>query len=448
MSLPDGLSYQGVERHSSELQFIADVTYLDAKGNRHTSQGIMDQWLRTIAKAQRFILIDLFLYNDFQGPVPEYTRDMSADLTNALLRQKRRHPQMRIVVITDPVNTVYGGVTSPYFDQMRDAGIEVYVTDLTKLRDSNPTWSTFWRVFIRPFGNKTGGGISTPFDHPPASARSYMSFLNFKANHRKVLVADSGQNLAAIITSGNAHNASSAHSNVALVLDGPAAADLLHTENAVLAINDAPLIEVPNIKVQRGSGVTLQVLTESKVRDDLLRELDSLQEGDQLDIAMFFIAHRGVIRALKKASKRGVKIRILLDPNKNVFGLKRPGIPNKPVAAQLRDAGIQIRWCLPHGGQCHSKVLISHHADGRSWMTIGSTNITRRNLNDYNLETNIALRGPHSAQVFRDTDKWFQMQWGNEDKRIFSAEYETLASNTLLQNIGYLFMEGSGWSAF
>ena len=66
---------------------------------------------------------------------------------------------------------------------------------------------------------------------------SYLSLLNFKANHRKTILADRGNEHVALITSANHHDGSSAHGNVALVFRGAAVADLLETEKAVVNLN-------------------------------------------------------------------------------------------------------------------------------------------------------------------------------------------------------------------
>lgn len=446
--LPEGVSFRGEEHAAGRLEFLADITYADPSGKRFTQQEIFDHWFATIAGARRFILIDMFLYNDFQGPVPEHSRALASELTRALIRQKRRHPDMRIVVITDPVNTVYGGVRPAMFDEIEAAGIELVITDLTKLRDSNPSWSTFWRLFVKPFGNSTKGWLPSPFSHEPVTVRSYLSFLNFKANHRKVLVADSNGGLAALVASGNTHDASSAHSNVALALDGPAAYDLLVSENAVIEFSGGKPVDQPPPPARPSSGVTVQILTESKVRDDVLATVGTLGRGDELDIAIFFISDREVIAALKAAHERGAAIRIMLDPNRTAFGFRRIGIPNGPVARELNAAGIDVRWCDPNGEQCHWKMLLARKTDGRAWMSIGSTNLTRRNLDDFNLETNVVLRGRQDARVFRQAGEWFETLWRNEPGRIYTAEYERHAVKSPLKAVLYHFMESSGWSTF
>ena len=66
-------------------------------------------------------------------------------------------------------------------------GVNVIVTDLVKLRDSNPIYSAVWRSFIRWFGNSAEGGwLPHPFSdaEEQVTARSYLTMVNFKANHR------------------------------------------------------------------------------------------------------------------------------------------------------------------------------------------------------------------------------------------------------------------------
>src|ERR1700719_3503926 len=60
------------------------------------------------------------------------------------------------------------------------------------------------------------------------------SGLNFKADHRKVLVADDGRGgLAAVVASANPHDAEIAWSNAAARVSGAALASLLASELAV-----------------------------------------------------------------------------------------------------------------------------------------------------------------------------------------------------------------------
>lgn len=446
--LPEGISFRGEEFPAPEVELLTDLTYLDSSGERQVKQEIFNEIFTMIATAKRFILIDMFLYNDFQGPRPETTRALSAELTQALLTQKRKHPAMRIIVITDPINTVYAGQPSKQLQQLREAGIEVVMTKLEKLRDSNPLYSFFWRLFIQPFGNDPGHALPNPFGQGRVSVRSYLSLLNFKANHRKVVIVDSGDHLRGLVTSANPHDASSAHGNVAITFSGRAVNDLLTSENAVLALSDAGqadnIIE-PN---RSAAQVTVQVLTEKKIKTAVLQCLISASQGDRIDVAMFYLADRAIITALKQAHTRGTTIRVLLDPNKDAFGHEKNGIPGRPVASELHDSGIAVRWCDTHGEQCHAKMLLANYGDGNSVLIAGSANFTRRNLDDFNLETDVAVRGSRQARIFRQTQDYFDLLWFNQAGRHFSADYAKFKDETLPKWWLYRLMEASGLSTF
>lgn len=94
---------------------------------------------------------------------------------------------------------------------------------------------------------------------------------------------------------------------------------------------------------------------------------------------MFYLSERQIVKSLFAAHERGVKLRVLLDANKDAFGLEKNGVPNRPVAAELHQAGIPLRWCNTQGEQCHSKMLIKRNAQQQE-MILGSANFTARNL--------------------------------------------------------------------
>jgi phosphatidylserine/phosphatidylglycerophosphate/cardiolipin synthase-like enzyme len=165
-------------------------------------------------------------------------------------------------------------------------------------------------------------------------------------------------------------------------------------------------------------------------------------------LAMFYFSDRDIIEALESAHRRGVDVRVLLDPNKDAFGREKNGIPNRPVARELRAAGIPVRWCDTHGEQCHMKMLLVDYGRGESTLIAGSANFTRRNLEDLNLETNVAVRGVRDADALRESRAFFALLWANQTNRIFSAEYPKYADDSLGKRLLYRFMEASGISTF
>jgi len=91
------------------IKFLGDITYVNKEGRRMSKQEIFNEIFDMIEKAEKFILIDMFLINDFQGAVVENYRKLSGELVNELIKKKRKSEEMDIIVITDEINTVFGG---------------------------------------------------------------------------------------------------------------------------------------------------------------------------------------------------------------------------------------------------------------------------------------------------------------------------------------------------
>jgi HKD family nuclease len=460
--------------------FIADITSADAYGRQNSSQAIFDEVLGVVRSARSFIVLDYFLFNSqlgMPGGAGPAFRPISGELRDALIERRHELPQLQVLFITDPINEVYGGMTSRDLRLLRAAGVEVAVTDLDALRDSNFMYSSLWRLGIRwwsggegPPGSRpgdsetgaSGGWLPNPLDESAAaiSFGAWARLLNFKANHRKLIVADDGRGgLLAIVGSANVHDASSAHSNVALKVTGPAIRPLLESELQVARFSgwSGHLAAVPAdadppaASTDRGRG-RLKVLTEGGIRAELLERLDAANRGDNIDIAMFYVSDRGVIESLLAASRRGVSIRLMLDPNKDAFGRAKSGIPNQPVASELvaaSDGAIHVRWYRTHGEQFHTKMVMVY---GRElfWLTVGSANLTRRNLADYNLEANLAIELPRSSRIAQQTVDYFETLWSNRASLgiEYTADFGYYADPSQLHYWLYRVMEGTGVSTF
>ena len=420
---------------------------MDTQGQRKHDQAVFDEILAMIDRAQHFILIDKFLFNGYVGAGGKPHRRLSDEFTEALLAQKKRFPQMTIIFITDPVNIVYGGLEEPHLKQLESAGIEVIFTKLERLRDSNPLYSSFWRPFLALWGNSQGQALPNPLGKGRVSLRSYLRLLNFKANHRKVIISDGGGDYRALITSANPHDASSAHDNIALSFSGPAVWDALQAEFAVLRFSGSKPPPFSGTIPRRESSLKLRWVTEKAILNAVQAQIASLKSGEELDIMMFYLSHRAIVRSLTKARERGAKIRILLDPNKDAFGRKKNGIPNRQVAKTFHDAGIEVRWADTHGEQCHSKMLLFRQMH-RTTLILGSANLTRRNLNNFNLEANVVLSGPASDPAFGDAQIYFEKAWSNLQSQKKSVPYETYADPSLKNRVLYFFMESWGLSTF
>jgi hypothetical protein len=176
-----------------EVQFLYDLTYATPQGEIVREQTIFDETFAIIDAADSFIVADFFLFNSMMGAESAVYRRLSRELADRLIAKKRAQPTLTILLVTDPINDIYGGIESPLLDELRQAGIDVVVTDLTRLRDSNPAYSPWWRMLGQWWGNAPGeGSMPNPFDTGPTriTVRSWLALANFKANHRKLIVAD------------------------------------------------------------------------------------------------------------------------------------------------------------------------------------------------------------------------------------------------------------------
>lgn len=463
LPLPAGISMASpvVPVRPNDVRFLADVTQGD-----HHEQQIHDRLLELIAGAEAFVLLDAFLWNDYLGqdPGPPF-RSLSHELVDALLAKHAQRPNLPIVVISDSINEAYGGAPWPGFERLRAAGILVTLTDHTKLRDSNPAYSAVWRTLLRPLSRASSGGMKHPLSTtaPRVSLGAWLTLLNFKANHRKLLVTDAlasdgtGRERVSLVMSANPHDGSSRHGNIALEVRGELWRHLAASEQAVLTFSGderdlaslIPASAEPVEPVPAGNLPMVQLLTESKIRDALLTGLATADASTRIDMAAFYLSDRRVVDALAAAANRGARVRLLLDPNKDAFGYEKSGIPNRPVAAELRrrtGGAIGIRWFDTTGEQFHAKLVLMA-GDGTALLLAGSANFTSRNLGDYNLETDLLVYGPESMPALHDAADWFERLWTNRD-RAFSLDYEVYADSSRWRAFVYRMQEATGLGTF
>jgi phosphatidylserine/phosphatidylglycerophosphate/cardiolipin synthase-like enzyme len=444
-----------------EVRFLYDLTYTTPQGKPVHEQAIFDQVFAIVDAAQTFIVADFFLFNDLMGADNAAYRPLSRQLADRLLAKKRANPELTILFVTDPINDVYGGIVAPLLDELRRGGIAVLVTDLTRLRDSNPLYSAWWRLLAQWWGNAPDeGSMPNPFDTGPSriTLRSWLSLANFKANHRKLIVADRADGtLTGLVTSANPHDASSGHSNVALRFTGDLARHLVDSELAIARFSGwtghvyASGKEVAPVADPSGA-IEMSYVTEGAIRDHLVEALDATRNGDAIRIATFYLSDRAVIEALLAAAQRNVLVQLILDPNRDAFGRSKDGVPNRPVANELvtKSGGkIQVRWYRTHGEQFHTKLaLITQSA--QLVATLGSANLTRRNIGNYNLEANIAMRMSVSQPLAKHMLGYFNRLWNNEGPTAteYTAPFGAYQDTSQAKYLRYRLMEATGLSTF
>ncbi len=253
-----------------------------------------------------------------------------------------------------------------------------------------------------------------------------------------------------MVTSANPHDASAFHSNIAIRLTGPIIADLLETEKAVARFSgfEFPDLQHPSLALE-SEEVQAQVLTEGKIREKLLQLINQAEEGETLWIGQFYVGERKSVQALKEAANRGVEIRMILDSNRDAFGIRKIGIPNRPVATELVNHSpeqIHVRWYDTRGEQYHSKIIALESNDYIE-VIAGTANFTSRNIADKNLETSVRVISPSDHPFARDVSQYFLRIWENRDGH-YTLDYSEFGESHLLKRLLYRFQEWSGFSTF
>lgn len=437
-----------------ELRFLTDTTAADAYGRPFVRQEIFDAVLEAVHAARRFMVLDYELLGS-QGAEANPQRHLAAELTQALVAQRHSFPSLRVLLIVDPLNEEFAAQRSAELELLRAAGVEVVSVNLNALRDPNFLYSSFWRLTLAWWGG------------PPGRLGALARRLNFKADHRKVIIADEGgAGLTAIVGSANPLDRHSAWSNAALAISGGAVRTLLASELAIARLSgwsgDAhewvPAANAPSVcdaaapPAPQRESARVQLLTEGAIRRELLEQLQSAGRGDAVDLAAFRLADRGLIEALLEASRRGVRVRLILDPAEDATTMTPSGLPNQPLASELvsRSTGeIQVRWYRTHGERYHASLAMVY-GGGRLWLLAGSANFTRRGLDDYNLDADVAVTLAEDAALAEQARGYFDTLWSNRaaSGTEYTADFAAFADPSQADYWLCRLLEGAGLVAF
>lgn len=476
--LPPGTDLKSPDFTFKSARLLIDRTAWDAeRGTYVQSHAIFDAILEEIESAETFIIADFFLWNPWRGAVEASgaLRPLAQELADALIAKRIENPGIPILIITDPINRIYGNQAPEIYDRMAAAGIPVIFTDLTQLPDSNRLYApqaAFWSQYL-PSSDKRL--VPNPFDGEgeKMTLPQLGRLLYFKANHRKVLITGYRESAPRLLMgSFNPADGSANHSNLAVLVDGavaifaaqselqvaewsatdpgqvqggraPAAAEAIAAIRGILPDSAA----LPTASPDEPS---VAYRSEGGVHDELLLQINRAGQGDRIDAGVFYFSDRKVVAALREAVARGAQVRLLLDANRDAFGRAKNGIPNRTVAAELMESGgpIEVRWAATHGEQFHGKVLRIQGAQ-KDLLFLGSANWTRRNLANLNLEANLLFQ--NSSELTREFDRYFEALWTNRAGNLETLPYGDWAESgwsLRWKTWLYRFQEWSGASTF
>ena len=129
------------------------------------------------------------------------------------------NPNLKVYVLLDENNNLYGAFEHPFITQMKNAGIDIILVDIFKLKDTFPWYSPIWRTLIKPSGNPQNKGWIGNFYGPmwpKLTLRNLLRALNVKADHRKIFLNEEN----VMVSSANIHDQSYFHENIAISANG------------------------------------------------------------------------------------------------------------------------------------------------------------------------------------------------------------------------------------
>jgi phospholipase D-like protein len=397
----------------SQVDFLDDLAPAGAILKRETE---------AIGRAEQIIVLN-------QSP-------LARALADALLLRKRQRPNLKVMLVTDPRNEVYGGTPSRSLSALERTGIVVVRTRLERLRDPNPLYSSLWRLCV--------GWWSDPFDETPGKAtlRSSLRRLNLKADGRQLLVADDGAGgwtsivMSAASTGATASTGGASGAGVGLEIRGHLAAAIVASELQIAAwsTDDDRLPPAPPVDSRGVGTIDARFLTEGAIQAALRDAIAIAGSDDSIKIAVQAFGDRQMVDAVVRAAARGARVQLLLDP----------GSPETQAAAGelLREepGTIEVRW-RAHGSRAEAGyAVIQHRSD--VWFDVGSANFTRRGLDDLDLAADIELHMPARAGPARAVTDLFAKHWSN------AAAYAAHADESKETYWRYRVAEATGLSVF
>lgn len=436
--LPDGMDTESgwIQLSDSEIDFLSDLT-INLPNERIVKQEIFANAYELIDNASEFIVIDMFLFLDDAA-----TGDLlplSQNFKDKLIEKRRKDPTVDIYFITDEFNTFYRSYHNPLLQELDSHGVTVIYTDLEKMREPNPAFSTVTRFITKPFGlpDYKGGWIPGFMGDDKITVRSFVKMLDFKANHRKLIITEQ----ESLITSANPHTGSSLHSNVGVRISSTELIKaMLASEKGIAEFSgsDIPI----DVSSSEGNGdIQIKYVTEHAIERNILKVIGNAKAEEHIQIGMFYFSDRTIVNALKDAAARRVQIELILDANKDAFGREKNGIPNRQIAYELEKHGINILWYKTNGEQFHSKILM-HSGQSKTTVILGSGNYTKRNLGNFNLEADLLVLAPKDAEFSQEVEQYFVLAKAN------SLPFEAYKDSSKLKQLIYRFQEWSGLSTF
>jgi hypothetical protein len=245
--------------------------------------------------------------------------------------------------------------------------------------------------------------------------------------------------------------ASSIDTVTALEVSGPAVAPLLASELQLARAfgwNGSLAAPATAPAAAAAAGVLrFQWLGEGAIRDALLSHIAATGSGDTIDIASESLSERTTIAALLAASRRGVTVRLILDPHKaaSLWNSANQSVGSELIAAS--DGRIHVAWYRTHSER-FGAALVLIHGSGATWMLTGSATLTRRDLGDFDPVLDAAVAGSPGSAPLLSAQQFFDTLWNDRGPPgiEYTADADTWTDPSQVRYWAYRLMELVGIS--
>jgi hypothetical protein len=470
--LPPGLHIAGSweSAPASDVRFMHDLSAADATGAPLRERQIDAEVLRMIAQAREIVVLDTGLFGDLPAAGPGAPRLRTAPLiavalTDALLKARHDQSELQILLLVDPASLDMSSGPS-LIDRLRDAGIDVVAVDVSRLRAADAPFLAFWQLCCGWWGRGKGAGNwPNPIGVGPAGVAFGLwgRTAGYQRSHRQLIIADDGEgHLGGFIFSRPLNAEAALHSATALHVSGSALESSLESEFAIaqfsgwtgggaMQARSRHLAERQRLNITAAparDAARSRVVSDSLIGEALVALIDATGRRDSIDIAALYLSQRELVRALLDAAHRGVGIRVLLDPGKDGYGYARSGLPNRVVASELvaaSDGAVRVRWYRTHGEQFSAGFVLIRGGE-RTWLMVGTAELCRRDLDDFNLAAAFISELPVAATASVDALTWFDTLWFNRAAGgvEYTSDADVYADASQLHYWQYRFAEASG----
>jgi hypothetical protein len=472
--LPAGVQIAGAWRSvaAGDIRFLRDLTAADATGAPLSERQINVALLQMIAQAREFLVLDTGLFGDLPAAGAGAQRlraatPVAAAMADALLQARQQHPGLLVLLLIDPASAQLG-VGPTALERLREAGVAVVAVDVARLRAPNAAFVGLWQLCCRWWSPVAAQGVwPNPLGVGPSGVSLGMwgQTPGYQRSHRQLLIADDGAGgLAGLIFSRPLNAEAALHTAVALRLAGAALEPLLESEFVVAQFSgwsgggamqerSQQLSERQRRSIATPSAAEAaqaRVVSEAAIADALVERINAAGSHDDIEIAALYLSQRDLVRALIDAAWRGAAVRVLLDPGKDGYGYDRSGVPNRQVASELvaaSDGAVRVRWYRTHGEQFSPGFALIRSA-GRAWLMVGTAELSRRDLDDFNLAAAFIAELPITAAASIDALSWFDTLWYNRAAggTEYSSDADVYADASQLDYWQYRLLEISGAS--